>query len=247
MKKRDEIVFGIHPVQEAILSGKEVDKVLIRIGLKSYGYKELMQLMHEVEIPFQFVPEEKLNQITRLNHQGVIAFISPISYYPLEQVVQAVFEEGKNPLFLVLDRITDVRNFGSIARTAECAGVDAIVIPQKNSVRVNSEALKTSAGALNSLPVCRVPALPQAIQYLKDSGISIIATDSSSQEAFTKADLQKPTAIIMGSEDEGISSTVLNLADQTVSIPIMGSIASLNVAVATGVILYEVVKQRGPH
>jgi len=196
------------------------------------------------EVPFQYVPREKLNKLTHQNHQGIIAIVSPISYASIDTILPGIFESGRSPFLLILDKVTDVRNLGSIARTAECAGVDAIIIPSKGSAMINADALKTSAGALNKIPVCRNPDLKEVIVFLKESGIQILgATETAESNHFTP-DYSLPIALIMGSEEKGISAEYLKLCDQTVKIHMPGDIGSLNVGVAAGIILFEVVKQR---
>ncbi|WP_321285542.1 23S rRNA (guanosine(2251)-2'-O)-methyltransferase RlmB [uncultured Sunxiuqinia sp.] len=246
-KNSDDFIFGIRAVIEAIDSGKEVDKILIKKGLGGDLFKELFEKIREFQVPFQYVPMEKINRITRKNHQGVLAFISPVTFYELENFLPSVFEAGKNPLILVLDQVTDVRNFGAIVRTAECAGVDAIVIPEKGAARINADAVKTSAGALHLLPICRTKNLKESIVYLKESGLKIAAATEKSSFNYTQANLSGPTAIIMGSEEKGIEMQLLNLADEQVQIPILGKIESLNVSVAAGLLIYEAVRQRLHH
>lgn len=238
------MIYGIRAVIETIHSGKDLEKVFIQKGLKGDLMKELQVLVHERKVPLSTVPVEKINQFTRKNHQGVVAFLSPVQYHQIEHVLPAVFENRRVPLVLVLDRVTDMRNFGGIARTAECMGVDAILIPTKNSAQINADAIKTSAGALNFIPVCRESNFKEAIQFLKDSGLQIIASTEKAETFLQDIDLMVPTAIIMGSEDEGISPAYLALADQEVKIPISGQIASLNVSVAAAMALYEVNRQR---
>lgn len=239
-----EYIYGIRPVIEAINSGKEIDKVLIQKGLHSELYLELRKLINQYQLPSQFVPVEKLNRVTRKNHQGIIAFLSSITYTDIENVIPFLFEQGKNPLILILDRITDVGNFGAIARTALCTGVDAIVIPYYNSVRVSSDALKASAGALNHITVCKSKSLIKTIEFMKSSGLQIIAASEKSDKDFLQSNFILPTAIIMGSEDTGISEQLIKSADKQCVIKTTGSIASLNVSVATGILLYEVFRQR---
>ena len=195
-------------------------------------------------IPVQRVPVERINRITRKNHQGVVAFISSVTYQKVEDLVPFLFEEGKNPFFVMLDGVTDVRNFGAIARTCECAGVDAVIIPAKGSVSVNADAMKTSAGALNILPVCREQSLKNTLQYLKDSGFRIVGATEKGDYDYTKADYTGPTCIIMGAEDKGVSFDNLAFCDEWVKIPMLGTIESLNVSVAAGILVYEAVKQR---
>lgn len=229
---------------EAINSGKEINRILIRKGSRGENTNELFQKIRDMGIPYQFVPVEKLNRITQGNHQGIIAFLSLIEYKSLEELVQRSFEAGRDPFILILDRITDVRNFGAIARTAECAGVDAIVVPEKESVAVTPDAIKTSAGALNRIDVSRSKNLSDTIQYLKESGIQIVAVTEKAEENYYRSMLTGPLALIMGAEDTGISQTLLDMADKQVKIPMSGSVESLNVSVACGILLFETVKQR---
>lgn len=238
------MIFGIRAVAEAISAGKEVDKILIRKDLSGELAGELFEMLRGSNIVVQRVPQEKLNSITRKNHQGVIAFISPINYQPIEEIVASLYEQGKVPFILVLDHLTDVRNFGAIARTAECAGVDAIIIPSKGSVSVTADAVKTSAGALMNIPVCRVQSLYNSVKYLKDCGLQIMGASEKSNINYTDADMTTPLALVMGAEDKGISTEILSLTDTTVSLPQYGKIASLNVSVAAGVMIYEVLRQR---
>ena len=245
MFEKNEMIFGARAVIEAIQAGKEIDKVLIKKDIQSDLSKELLAALKDTFIPVQRVPVERINRITKKNHQGVIAFISPITYQRTEDIVPFLFEQGKNPLLIMLDGLTDVRNFGAIARTCECAGVDAIIIPNKNSVSVNADAIKTSAGALHTLPVCREANLRNTIKFLKDSGFKIIAATEKGDYDYTKADYEGPTCIIMGAEDTGVSYDNLALCDEWVKIPILGTIESLNVSVAAGVLIYEAIKQRG--
>ena len=238
------MIFGIRAVAEAISAGKEVDKILIKKDLSGELATELFALIKGTDITVQRVPQEKLNSITRKNHQGVIAFISPIHYQPVEEIVASLYEQGKVPFFLVLDHLTDVRNFGAIARTAECAGVDAIIIPSKGSVSVTADAVKTSAGALMNIPVCRVASLYNTVKYLKSSGLQVLGASEKATKNYTDADMTLPLALVMGAEDKGISTEILSLVDTSVSLPQYGKIASLNVSVAAGVMIYEVLRQR---
>lgn len=247
MERRKEdknYIYGIRSIIEAIESGEEIDKILIRNNLNGELYKELSDLIKKRDIPVQRVPEEKLNRITRKNHQGTIAFISPVRYYKLEDLVTTLYEEGSIPFFIVLDGITDTGNFGAIARTATCAGVDAIVIPEKGSVSVTPASIKTSAGALFHIPVCRCKSVREAIKLLKENGIKIVGASEKASELYTKTDFTVPVAIVMGAEDTGISQDALKMCDELVSIPMMGDVASLNVSVAAGVMMYEAVMQR---
>ncbi|MCD4695858.1 MAG: 23S rRNA (guanosine(2251)-2'-O)-methyltransferase RlmB [Bacteroidales bacterium] len=242
--KTEDIIYGHKPVIEAINSGNEVEKLYIQKNLQPARSDELRKLATEHKIPFQFVPKEKLNRLTRKNHQGIVAIISPIIYSNLEYIVPELFEQGKTPLLLVLDKITDVRNLGSIARSAECAGVDAILLPAKGSAMINADAVKTSAGALTKIKVCRVTSLNNSILYLKDSGLKIFGATEKSKNLYFETNYNIPAAIIMGSEEKGISPELLSLCDDHVKIPIAGEIGSLNVSVATGIILFEALRQR---
>jgi 23S rRNA (guanosine2251-2'-O)-methyltransferase len=239
-----DIVFGIHPIQEAILADKEIERVLVQRGLRSPALAELLKICADRNIPFSQVPPEKLDRITRKAHQGVIAFITAVSYASLDHIVSQAFQEGKNCLLVMLDRITDVRNFGAIVRSAECAGVNAIIIPDKGGARLGGDAYKTSAGALSIMPICREPNLYNSIKYLKNSGLQVVACTEKAADLIYQADFSLPTVILMGSEEDGIQKEYLKLADYLVKIPMFGSISSLNVSVATGVILYEAVRQR---
>lgn len=240
----DETIYGIRPVIEAISAGKAIDRILIQNGLQGDTIRELKLLIKECDLPYQFVPVEKLNNITQKNHQGVICFISPIRYQPLQHIIPAIYEAGKIPLLLILDRITDVRNFGAIARSAECAGVDAIIISDKGTVRITSDAIKTSAGALYNIPVCRESNLKTTIQYLKECGMSILACTEKGNQPYSNTDMTMPLVIILGSEEDGISSEYLKLSDAETFIPMHGQIGSLNVSVAAGVLLFEANRQR---
>ncbi len=244
-KQKDQMIFGVRALQEALDAGKEIEKVLLKTGTGSSEiFRDLTTRIHEEKIPFQHVPMERLNTITRKNHQGVIAYISEISYSELDFILPSVFEKGEVPLVLVLDQITDVRNFGAIARTAECAGVHAIVIPYKGGARITSEAVKTSAGALHTIPVCRHPDLAVALRYLKDSGLTVFSATEKAEQTIYDVELKGPAVIILGAEDKGISSKLETLVDEHMSIPLQGKIASLNVSVAAGVVLFETIRQR---
>ncbi len=239
-----EMVYGIRPLLEALTSGKEVEKVFLQKGVGGKTFQELIPLLKAHEIPFQIVPIEKLNRITRKNHQGVIAYISPITFYRIEQLLPGIYEAGRTPFILILDKVTDVRNFGAILRTAESAGVDAVLIPSKGAAQLNSGTIKSSAGAIYKIPICREHNLKEAIHFLKNSGLRIAAVTEKAEKIYFDEDLTGPLAMIMGSEGEGISGEYLKPADVKVRIPMLGTIASLNVSVATAVLLYEVVRQR---
>ena len=242
--KEREMIFGIRAVIEAIDAGKEIDKILLRRDMSSALSRELLKRLQNTATHVQKVPLEKLNQLTDKNHQGVIAFLSPISFYRLEDVVQQLWEDGKTPFLVALDGVTDMRNFGAIARTCACAGVDAIIIPNSGSVSINGDAVKTSAGALLSLPVCKVVDMTKALQYVADSGIRVVAATEHSKRTYTQADFSQPTLLLMGAEDVGIAEQNLMICSEQVSIPQVGVIESLNVSVAAGVLIYEVVRQR---
>lgn len=242
--KKEEYIYGIRPAIEAIKAGKEVERVFLQNGLKGELFRGLFNLIKDLEIPYQFVPVEKLNRLSRQNHQGVITYLSEITYQKLEDLVPFVYEQGRIPLFLILDRITDVRNIGAIARTAECAGADGLLIPAKGSARINSDAIKTSAGALYKLPVIRSENVRDSVQFMKNSGLKIIAASEKAGLLYTETSFNEPLALILGSEGEGISEEYLKLCDETVRIPVSGEIGSLNVSVASGVLLYEVIRQR---
>lgn len=244
MMEKSEMIFGVRAVIEAIQAGKDVDKILVKKDIQSDLSKELFAVLKGTHIPVQRVPVERINRITRKNHQGVVAYLSAVTYQKAEDIVPTLFEQGKNPFFIMLDGVTDVRNFGAIARTCECAAVDAIIIPSKNSVSVNADAVKTSAGALHTLPVCRELNLTSTLRYLKECGFRIVAATEKGDYDYTKADYTGPICIIMGAEDKGVSYDNLALCDEWVKIPMLGSIESLNVSVAAGILIYEAVKQR---
>ena len=242
--EKNEMIFGIRAVIEAVEAGKEIDKILIKKDLQGDLAKELFDLIKGRGFFVQRVPVERLNRITRKNHQGVIAFISAVSYQRLGDIIPSLFEEGEVPFIVLLDGITDVRNFGAIARTCECTGVDAIVLPERGSVSVNADAVKTSAGALLHIPVCRERSIHSAIRYLKDNGIKVVAASEKAVTNYTRVDYTVPVAVVMGAEDIGVDADNLRLCDEMVAIPQVGNIGSLNVSVAAGVMMYEVVRQR---
>ncbi len=240
----DNMIFGTRAVIETIKSGKTVERIFLQKDLKNDLTKELVELLRGSMVTVSKVPVEKLNRLTRKNHQGVVAFVSPIDFVTLHNIVANSYENGLAPLVLILDRVTDVRNFGAICRSAECAGVNGVVIPTKGGAMINSDAVKTSAGALSYLPICKEDSLTHSIKYLKDSGFQIVACTEKTEKKVFDADLSVPTAIIMGSEEDGISEELLNAADEKLMIPIVGQIDSLNVSVAAGVILFESMRQR---
>jgi 23S rRNA (guanosine2251-2'-O)-methyltransferase len=244
---KENIIFGLRPVIEAIDSGREIEKLYIQSGLKGDLYHQLIMMVKKGRIPYQYVPVSKLNNLTMKNHQGVVCILSSIIYQPIEHLLPALYEQGKAPFLLVLDRITDVRNFGAIVRTAECAGFDGIIIPAKGSAQINADAVKTSAGALFKIPVHRSLNLWKTIVFLKNSGLRIIASTEKAEQPYHTLDYTGPVAIIMGSEESGISQELLKLADSTAGIPLHGEIKSLNVAIAAGVIMFEAAKQRSAY
>jgi 23S rRNA (guanosine2251-2'-O)-methyltransferase len=240
----DDFIFGTRAVIEAIKNGRPVEKVLIKKGLENDLFRQLFALVKENNIPFQFVPLEKINRVTRKNHQGVLAFVSAVEFADIEMVVPGLFESGIEPLVLILDQVTDVRNFGAIVRTAECGGVHAIVVPEKGMARIGADAVKTSAGALHSIPICRSSNLVSTINFLKNSGVKVVASTEKTEKIYTQAKMNGPLALVMGAEDTGISPAILKLADEQVKIPLFGKIESLNVSVAAGLMIYEAIRQR---
>ncbi len=235
------MVFGIQSVLETLRSGKEIERLLIQ---KDQSFPEIQQLARELGAPLSRVPPEKLDRLTRKNHQGVVCFISPVRYVPVHNVLTQVFEDGQTPLFLMLDRITDVRNFGAIARTAECAGAQSLLVPFKGGSQINSDAMKTSSGALNYLPVSREGSILDTLHYLRDSGLQVVACTEKGEDSLYEVDFKLPTVIIMGSEEDGIAESLLKLSDRKVRIPLGGKVESLNVSAAAAVVLYEAVRQR---
>lgn len=240
----NDIIFGIRAVIEAVNFDKTIDKILIKRGLKGDLAKELTDLIKERQIPYQIVPDEKLARVTAKNHQGVIAFVSPIIFTPLDELVTQVFEKGETPFFIALDQVTDVRNFGAIVRTAECANVHGIIIPEKGSAQIGSDAVKTSAGALLKVPVCRVNNLKKALQNLQLSGLTVVGATEKAANYYYGHNFTTPICVVMGAEDTGLSDEVLRICEPLVKIPILGQIGSLNVSVAASILMYEVVKQR---
>ncbi|MEG1554230.1 MAG: 23S rRNA (guanosine(2251)-2'-O)-methyltransferase RlmB [Rikenellaceae bacterium] len=240
----EELVFGVRPVLEAIEAGKQIDRVFIRQGADTPHIMQIMALCREKDIVAQFVPVEKLNRLTRNNHQGVIAQVSPVEYFEIEDILEKVLRSDKTPLIVLMDSITDIRNFGAIARSCECAGVDALIMPKKNSAPVNGDAVKSSAGALNLIPICRVGSIRNTLKLLADQGLTIVAATEKAEKVIYDADLTKPMVLVMGSEDKGISREVLKMCDVTVSIPMIGKTESLNVSAAAAVILFETLRQR---
>ena len=242
--ERDEFIYGIRAVIEAIEAGKEIDRVYVKKDLSGELASELFDLLRAHKIVVRRVPIERINKITRKNHQGVVAQLSAVSYYPLDNLVPELYEAGVTPFIVMLDGITDVRNFGAIARTCECAAVDAIVIPMHDSVSATADAVKTSAGALHHIPVSRVDNMAKAVRFLRNSGYIVVAVSEKADINYTMTSYTSPVALVLGAEDKGISPEVLKECDTFVSIPMFGKIGSLNVSVAAGVTIYEVVRQR---
>lgn len=238
------MIYGTRAVMEAILAGKEIEKVMIQAGLKNELVRELIATAQQHHVPVVTIPQEKLKRLTTKNHQGVICIVSAVSYASLDNIIDRAYSDGREPLLLILDRITDVRNFGAIARTAECAGMDAIVIAEKGNAPITSDAMKTSAGALNHLPVCREKDLKVTLQFLHDNGVRVVACTEKTDKEIYDADLRGPLAVVMGSEEDGVSDFIIRSADDLAKIPMRGKIGSLNVSVAAGIAMYEVIRQR---
>lgn len=243
-RETNQMVFGIRAVMEAIDSGKEIESLFVQRGLSGPLFAEFKALVKEQNLAFQQVPIEKLNRITRKNHQGVIAVISPITYQDIEDLLPTIYENGETPLLLMLDGVTDVRNMGAIARTAECAGVHAIIVPKKGSAEINPDAIKTSAGALYKIPVCRQDSLGRVAKFLIDSGVQLVVSTEKTKESIYDVDYTTPSCIIMGAEDVGVSDDLIRIADKLAKIPMFGEIESLNVSVSAAVVIYEAVRQR---
>lgn len=241
---KDQYIYGTRAIIEAIEAGKEIEKVFVKKDLDNDLVAQLKQLLRDRKIPSQFVPIERINRISRKNHQGCLAIASPVEYQSIENIVPMLFEKGATPLILILDGITDVRNFGAICRTAHCTGVDAVVVALKGAAPINADAIKTSAGAIHHIAICREGSLRNTIMFLKNSGIQIVACTEKTDNLIYDVDMTIPTAIIMGAEDVGISTEFQKISSEYAKIPMTGNIASLNVSVAAGVILYEAVRQR---
>ena len=237
-------IYGLRAIIEAINSNKAIDKVFLQKGLKGELFQELESLLRKERLNTSYVPVEKLNRLTNNNHQGAVATIAPIEFYDIDNLVLDVIESGKTPLFLLLDQISDVRNFGAIIRTAECTGVDGIIIQKKGGAPVNGDTIKTSAGAVFKVPLCKVDHIKDAMFHLQASGIKIIAATEKTDKTIYDISFKEPCAIIMGSEGKGINPSVLKLADEKAKLPLLGEIESLNVSVACGAFLYEAVRQR---
>ncbi len=243
-EKKEDFVFGLRPVIEAIEAGKTIDKVFIQNGLQGSIYADLKVLLAKNKLRPNYVPIEKLNRFTRKNHQGIVAFISDIPFYKIEDLLPQLFEEGKTPFLLMLDRLTDVRNFGAICRTAECVGIDAIIIPEKGAAPINSDAIKTSAGALYNIKICKEKNLAHTVDFLQQSGVQVFASTEKAQKLIYELDFTEPCAIVMGNEETGISKEVMHHSDEKMKLPIEGKTQSLNVSVACGAIMYEAMRQK---
>ncbi|MEO0571769.1 MAG: 23S rRNA (guanosine(2251)-2'-O)-methyltransferase RlmB [Bacteroidota bacterium] len=241
---KENIIYGIRAILESIEVEKTINKVYLQKGISGDLFRELESVLRKKKINISYVPIERLNRFTQNNHQGAVASISPVGYYNFEKLAEKILNEVDHPLFLLLDGVSDVRNFGAIIRTAECTGVNAIIVPKTGSAPINSDTVKTSAGAAFNVPITKVDHLKDAIYYLQASGIAIVAATEKGGDTLYETDLKKGCAIIMGAEDKGISDSILRLADSQPKLPIVGKIGSLNVSVACGVFLYEVLRQR---
>lgn len=244
MVKESDCIFGLRPVIEAITAGKQIDRLLIKQGLQGPLYHELMIEVRKHNIAYQIVPLERIELVTRKNHQGVLAWLSLIEFQSVSNLLPMIFEKGEDPLIVALDGVSDVRNFGAIVRSADCLGAHAVLIPEKGSARITADAVKTSAGALHSFPVCREKSILRSIEYLKESGLKVAAASEKSGSDLSKLNLKGPLVLIVGSEDKGISRELLSVSDYQVSIPMTGDLGSLNVSVAAGILLYEIARQR---
>jgi 23S rRNA (guanosine2251-2'-O)-methyltransferase len=243
MEKTD-MIYGTRAVIEAIEAGKEIEKVMIQSGLSNDLIKELIQLARDKQVPYTFVPQEKLKRLSSKNHQGVICLLSSVSYASLDNLIDRAYSAGREPFLLILDRVTDVRNFGAIVRTAECAGIDGIIVGEKGNAPITSDAMKTSAGALNYMPVAREKDLKKTMKFLRDNGIRVVACTEKAEKNIFDLDASGPVALIMGSEEDGIADVLLREADDLVKIPMKGKIRSLNVSVAAGIAIFEIVRGR---
>jgi len=241
--EKTEMIYGTRAVIEAILAGKDIDKVMVQTGLSNDLIKELVAVARNNQVPVVFVPAEKLKRLSTKNHQGVICLLSSVTFSSVDNLIYKAYQEGREPFFLMLDRITDVRNFGAIVRTAECAGLDGIIIGDKGNAPITGDAMKTSAGALNHVPICREKDLKKTIQLLHDNGIRIVACTEKTEQSLYSLSLTGPIALVVGSEEDGISESFLRDADDLARIPLKGKIGSLNVSVAAGIAIYEVLRQ----
>ncbi|MDL1914229.1 MAG: 23S rRNA (guanosine(2251)-2'-O)-methyltransferase RlmB [Bergeyella sp.] len=241
---KEEYIFGIRPVLEALKAGETLDKIFVQSGLQGENILELKQKLARAKLRINYVPQEKLNRLTRKNHQGVVAFLSPIVFNDIEKLLPKILEEQKNPIFLILDRLTDVRNFGALCRTAECAGVSAIIIPERGAAPIGSDSIKTSAGALFNIKICKEKNLAHTLDFLQQSGILVYSCTEKAQKLVYQVDFSEPCALVLGNEETGISKELLHHSDEKIKLPIYGKTQSLNVSVAGGAILYEALRQR---
>lgn len=244
MLKESDCIFGLRAVIEAVRAGKQIDRLLIRQGLQGSLYHELMIEVRKHNIAYQIVPLERIELITRKNHQGVLAWLSLIEFQSIANLLPMIFEKGEDPLIIALDGVSDVRNFGAIVRSADCLGAHAVIIPEKGSARITADAIKTSAGALHTFPICREKSIVRSIEYLKESGLKVISAAEKSGTDISKLTLRGPAVVIIGAEDKGISRELISISDHQVKIPMTGNIGSLNVSVAAGILLYEIARQR---
>lgn len=244
MIKESDCIFGLRPVIEAIKAGKQIDRLLVKQGLQGPLYHELMLEVRKHNVAYQIVPLERIELVTRKNHQGVLAWLSLIEFQSISNLLPMIFEKGEDPLIVALDGVSDVRNFGAIVRSADCLGAHAVLIPEKGSARITADAVKTSAGALHSFPVCREKSILRSIEYLKESGLKVAAASEKSGSDLSRLNLKGPLVLIVGSEDKGISRELISVSDHLVSIPMTGDLGSLNVSVAAGILLYEIARQR---
>lgn len=240
----EELIYGMHPVLEAIAAGKEIDRIFVQQGLRGAAFQDLWAAIKEHQLAFKYVPVEKLNRLTRKNHQGVIAFVSQVEYQLLDEIVPMVYERGETPLLLALDRVTDVRNAGAIARSIECVGGHCMIMSEKNAAPMNGDAVKSSAGALLRLPVCREKSMVRSLETLGQAGLQIIGITEKAAQTLDEIDFTLPSVLVMGSEEDGISPEVLRTCHVRAKIPMVGHVASLNVSVAAGMALYEALRQR---
>lgn len=243
-KKYDQLIFGVHPVEEALRAHADIDKIMVARDIRDPKYIELRQMAKANDVFVQEVPKEKLNRITMKNHQGIIAFTSPIEFQSLPNLIPHIYESGRAPLFIAMDGITDVRNFGALSRSAECAGVDGIIIPQKGGAPINGDAMKTSAGALLKIPVCKSKSLINTLKFCKDAGIQVVSCSEKGKDSIYDIDMTQPTVIVMGDEEDGISGDILKVSNHIAQIPMHGTLNSLNVSVAGGIMMFEAARQR---
>lgn len=241
IQSKQQIIYGLRPVIEALAGGQQVERVLLQNGLNSSLLNELRTKLKENDVPFQYVPVEKLNKMTTGNHQGVVATIAAVKYHSFVDILESLENPG---LLLLLDHITDVRNMGAIARTAECTGVTALVVPDHGSAAINEDAVKTSSGALLRVPVCREQNLKTVVNLAKQYGYQIVASTEKGAVHYREVDFHQPTLLIMGNEETGISPELLKMSDVRAKLPILGEVQSLNVSVAAGVMMYEALEQR---